>query len=140
MPEPRFRMKKIWRDTDFFEVNVSLTGTNCMVDMDLYLDNVQLEELRNGVYIFANQLSKNEFKWVTGAESDNNMPFLSMRFFLHDRRGIIGIEINVDNRLEVPNAMQSTFYILTEINQVDDFIRQLEKFIKDEILVLESIR
>ncbi|WP_404447931.1 hypothetical protein LG307_02995 [Sutcliffiella horikoshii] len=140
MPEPRFRMKKIWTDTDFFEVKLSLTGTNCTVDMDFYLDNAQLEELQNGVYIFADQLGKNEFTWVTGDKSDKTMPFLSMRFFLHDRRGMVGIEFNVDNRLEVPDAMRSTFYVLTEINQVDDFIRQLNKFIIEEISVLESIR
>lgn len=140
LPEPRFRMKKIWTDTDFFEVTLSLFGNNCTVELDLYLDNAQLEELQNGVYIFANQLGKNEFTWVTGDESDKTMPFLSMRFFLHDRRGVVGIEFDVDNRLEVPDAMQSTFFILTEMNQVDDFIRQLDKFVKEEISVLESIR
>ncbi|WP_247103327.1 hypothetical protein [Halalkalibacter sp. APA_J-10(15)] len=65
--------------------------------MEIYLDNGQLEDLKNGIESFATQLGKNEFTWITGHESENTTHFLSMRFFLHDKRGIVGIEFKVDN-------------------------------------------
>ncbi|MEA3319489.1 MAG: hypothetical protein U9Q88_05635 [Bacillota bacterium] len=139
MSEPRFKMKKIWSDVDFFEVNLSLSGNGCNVDMDLYLNNGDLEGLRNGIVNFGNQLGNSEFTWITGNGTENTSHFLTMRFFLHDKRGIVGIEFKVDNKLEPPYNMQSNFYILTEINQLDDFIRKLEKFISDEIHELESL-
>jgi hypothetical protein len=132
-------MKKIWSDVDFFEVNLSLSGNGCNVDMDLYLNNGDLEGLRNGIVNFGNQLGNSEFTWITGNGTENTSHFLTMRFFLHDKRGIVGIEFKVDNKLEPPYNMQSNFYILTEINQLDDFIRKLEKFISDEIHELESL-
>jgi hypothetical protein len=139
VPKPRFKMKKIWTDVDFFEVNLSLYGSDCNVDMDIYLDNGHLEDLKSGIENFANQLGKNEFTWVTGHETENTTHFLSMRFFLHEKRGIVGIELKVDNKLEPPYSMRSNFYFLTEINQVDDFARKLGNFIKDEITELESL-
>jgi hypothetical protein len=139
VPEPRFKMKKIWTDVDFFEVNLSLYGSDCNIDMDIYLDNGHLEDLKSGIENFANQLGKNEFIWITGHETENTTHFFSMRFFLHEKRGIVGIEFKVDNKLEPPYSMRSNFYILTEINQVDDLARKLGKFIKDEITDLESL-
>lgn len=62
-----------------------------------------------------------------------------MRFFLHDKRGIVGIEFKVDNRSEPPYSMRSNFYILTKINQIDDLSRKLGKFIGEEIFEVESL-
>ncbi|MDL4839486.1 hypothetical protein [Aquibacillus rhizosphaerae] len=140
LANPRFNMKKIWTDVDFFEVNLCLYGSGCNVDLDIYLDNGYLEDLENGLKNFTNQLGKNEFTWVSGHEYENTTHFLSMRFFLHEQRGIVGIEFIIDNKLEPPYSMHSNFYILTEINQVDDLARKLGKFIKDEIIELGSLK
>ncbi|MGM0834688.1 MAG: hypothetical protein ACQEV7_00930 [Bacillota bacterium] len=139
LSEPRFRMKKIWTDVDFFEVNLSLYGNGCNVNMNIYLDNGHLEELRNGIHNFANRLGNSEFTWVTGHETENTTHFLFMRFFLNDKRGIVGIEFKIDNKLEPPYNMRSNFYMLTEINQLDDFTKKLGKFIRDEIHEFESL-
>ncbi|NPC91940.1 hypothetical protein HOO54_06870 [Bacillus sp. WMMC1349] len=61
MAEPSFKMKKVSTDVDFFEVNISVYGIDCQVNMDIYLDNEHLEELRNGIENFTDQLGKNEF-------------------------------------------------------------------------------
>lgn len=58
VPKPRFRMEKIWTDVDFFEVNLCLYGNDCNVNIDIYLDNGQLEELKKGIEDFANQHGK----------------------------------------------------------------------------------
>ncbi|QFT87668.1 hypothetical protein FIU87_03300 [Bacillus sp. THAF10] len=139
MPEPRFKMKKIWTDVDFFEVNLSLSGTGCTVDMDFYIDNSHLEELRDGVRDFANTLGKSEFTWVTGSDTEDTTHFLSMRFYLNDKRGMVGIEFTADNKLDPPDRMKAHFYMMAEINQVDDFIWQLDRFIRGDIFDFESL-
>lgn len=139
MSDPRLRMKKIWTDVDFYEVNFCLQGNDCNIDMEIYLDNGHLEDLKKGLENFANQLGKNEFTWTTGHQTENTTHFLSMKFFLQDKRGIVGIEVKVDNKLTPPYSMTSNFYILTEINQVDDFTRKLGKFINEDIIELESL-
>lgn len=59
MSEPRFKMKKIWTDVDFFEVNLELIGNDCRVNIDIYLDNGHLEELQEGIINFADHLGRN---------------------------------------------------------------------------------
>jgi hypothetical protein len=139
VPEPRLRMKKIWTDVDFFEVNLCIYGNDCNVNIDIYLDNGQLEELKKGIENFANQFGKKDFTWSTGYETEKASHFLSMRFFLQEKRGIVGVEFKVDNKLNPPQYMRSNFYILTEINQIDDLTRKLGKFIREEIIELESL-
>ncbi|KPB06257.1 hypothetical protein AAV98_00125 [Bacillus sp. CHD6a] len=63
-----------------------------------------------------------------------------MRFFIHDKRGVVGIEFKIDNKLEPQYNMRTNFYILTEINQLDDLTRTLGEFIKEEIHELESFK
>lgn len=140
LSDAQFLMKKIWTDVDFFEVSLQLYSSNCNVELEIYLDNEQLEDLKKSIKCFLNHLGRNDFTWITGHESENTTHFLSMRFFLHDRRGIVGIELNVDNKLEPPYSMRSNFYILTEINQVDNLVRKLGKFIRNEITEFASLR
>lgn len=139
MSVPRFLIKKIWTDIDFFEVNLKLMGNDCTIDLDIYLDNASLDELREGIVNFAERLGTYEYTWITGHETENTTHFLSLRFFLAERRGIVGIEVKVDNKMDPPYNMRSNFYILTEINQIDDLVGQLERFIKEETLQIESI-
>ncbi|MEI5908570.1 hypothetical protein WAK64_16100 [Bacillus spongiae] len=89
MPIPKLKMKKIWLDVDFFEVNVELIGNDCKINLDIYLDNEYLDELREGIINFANQLGKHEFTWITGHETENTTHFLSLRFFLAESRGVL---------------------------------------------------
>ncbi|MGG0414377.1 hypothetical protein [Peribacillus simplex] len=139
MSEPRFKMKKIWTDVDFFEVNLELIGNDCRVNIDIYLDNGHLEELQQGIINFADHLGRNEFIWITGHEIENTTHFLSMRFFQLEKTGTVGIEVKLDNKMEQPYSMRSNFYLLTEINQIDDLARKLVRFIENETIEIESL-
>jgi hypothetical protein len=70
----------------FFEVNLSLYGSDCNVDMDIYLDNGHLEDLKSGIENFANQLGKNEFTWITGHETENTTHFLLTRSIEREKK------------------------------------------------------
>lgn len=139
MTHPKLIMKKVWCDVDFFEVNLKLISESCTIILDFYSDNSALNELREGLVLFGNQLGRRDFTWISGDKIENTTHFLSLRFFLQEKRGVVAIEVNVDNRLEPPESMIANFYLLTEINQLDDLVIQLECFIKEEIEKIEAI-
>lgn len=138
MPEPGIRLTKIWEDVDFYEVNIEFNSNNCNVNIDVYTTNEELEELRKGIVVFSH-LKTNEFIWKSGNDTENVTHFLSIRFFKHNNRGHIGLEIAADNKNKKPYYMRSNFFIITEINQLDDFVKKLKRLIDEEIIELESI-
>ncbi|TKV48323.1 hypothetical protein C1I58_06290 [Bacillus sp. PIC28] len=138
MSEPSIKIKRIWEDTDFFELNFDFQGFSCNANIDIYTTNEELEDLRQGIIKFSN-LKLNEFQWVSGEDIENITHFLSIRFFLHDKKGIVGVEVIADNKQSKPYWMRTNFFILTELNQIDDFVKNLERLIKEKIIELEGI-
>lgn len=107
-------------------------------NINIYTTNEDLEDLKKGIIKFST-FKLNEFQWVSGEDIDNVTHFLSMRFFLHDKRGIVGIEVVADNKQSKPYWMRSNLSILTELSQIDDFIKKIEQLISEDITELESI-
>lgn len=138
MPEPSIRITKIWEDTDFYEIKIEFKGFFCKAYIDIYTSNEDLEELRQGIINFSN-FTSNEFVWISGSDEENVTHFLSMRFFKHNNRGLVDIEIIVDNKMEKPYHMCSHFSIITELNQLDDFVKKLKNLTNEDIMELESI-
>ncbi|WP_265939343.1 hypothetical protein [Bacillus thuringiensis] len=138
MPEPSIKIKRIWEDTDFFELKFDFYGFSGTANINIYTTNEDLEDLKKGIIKFST-FKLNEFQWVSGEDIDNVTHFLSMRFFLHDKRGIVGIEVVADNKQSKPYWMRSNLSILTELSQIDDFIKKIEQLISEEITELESI-
>jgi hypothetical protein len=138
MPEPSIRLTKMWEDVDFYEVQMEFKGNGCNVFIDIYTTNEELEDLRKGIIDFSNSKT-NEFIWTSGDDTENITHFLSIRFFKHNNRGHIGLEIIADNKNEKPYYMRSNFFIITELNQLDDFEKKLKRLIVEEIIEFESI-
>ncbi len=138
MPGPSIRVKKIWEDVDFFEINLEFNGLSCIATIDIYTSNDELEDLRQGMKSFSN-FQQDEFTWISGMDNENTTHFLSIRFFAHNKTGIVGIEVVADNKEEKPYWMRSNFFILTELNQIDDFERKLENLINEDIDKFESL-
>ena len=138
MPEPSIRIKKIWEDVGFFEVRLEFKGISCTATLDIYTSNDDLTDLRKGLKRVLN-LQQTEFIWTSGIDNGNTTHFLSLRFFLHNKTGTVGIEIIADNKAEKPYWMRSNFFILTELGQIADFEKKIEQLIQDEIAEFESI-
>ncbi|TKI88569.1 hypothetical protein FC699_27760, partial [Bacillus wiedmannii] len=83
MPEPNIKIKKIWEDTDFFELNFDFTGFYSTANINIYTTNKELEDLKEGIIKFST-FKLHEFQWVSGEDIDNVTHFLFIRFFLHD--------------------------------------------------------
>jgi hypothetical protein len=140
MSVPRVKIDRIWLDyeDDFFELNLELSNGQCSVIIDIYTDNEELNTLKNGIIAFTN-FKQDEFIWISGEDVDNVTHFLSLRFFIYDKRGYVGIEVTADNKQSSPNSIRASFVIITVLSQIDDFIRQLESFINKKITEIEGI-
>ncbi|WP_197228013.1 hypothetical protein [Bacillus mycoides] len=53
MPEPNIKIKRIWEDTDFFELNFDFTGFYGTANINIYTTNEELEVLKEGLIKFS---------------------------------------------------------------------------------------
>ncbi|GAF63446.1 hypothetical protein BTS2_0337 [Bacillus sp. TS-2] len=133
--ESLFALKKTWEDERFFEANFNIVGQNSSIIMDSYLDESEISKLIDGVKDFIESFGKEEFIWTL--EFTEDTPLLSLRFFLQNKVGVIGIEVRADNKLEVPEKLQANFYLTTEFNRLDVFVSKLASFQKGSLLELK---
>ncbi|WYP25440.1 hypothetical protein NSQ54_14085 [Alkalihalobacillus sp. FSL W8-0930] len=138
MSNPSIRIKKIWEDETLIECHLEFLTTSSKVSLDVYTTNADLEELRQGIIHF-NPGAGAEWIWTSGENTDDATHYLSVRFFNHTNRGHIGLEIILDNKQDVPAFLYSHFYILTELNQLDDFAWKLKQLINEEVSEIEGL-
>lgn len=140
MLEPNIKLRKIWADynDDFFELNMTVKSPYCSAEINFYMDNEELKELESGLVSFSN-FEQKEFIWVMGSDIENVTHYVYLRFFFHDKRGHVGIEFTLDNKLSIPDHMRSHFFVTTELASLDDFIKDLHKLIEKETDILEGI-
>ncbi|UNP84461.1 hypothetical protein [Bacillus mycoides] len=53
MPVPNIKIKRIWEDTDFFELNFDSTGFYGTANINIYTTNEELEVLKEGLIKFS---------------------------------------------------------------------------------------
>lgn len=138
MPEPSLKIQRVWEDTDFFELNFDFQGFSATANINIYTTNEELEDLRKGVTEFSIFKIK-EFQWISGEDTEKVTHFLSINFFLYEKRGIVGVEVTADNKQAKPYWMRSNLSILTELSQIDDFLKKLGQLIEEEVMEFESI-
>ncbi|MEN0644321.1 hypothetical protein MKY91_14310 [Alkalicoccobacillus gibsonii] len=108
MISPSIRIKKIWEDETLLECCLEFLTTSSKVTLDIYTTKSDLQELRQGIIHFSPDIA-NGFRWTSGANTDDSTHYLSVRFFNHTNRGHVGLEIIVDNKLEIPETLRSHF-------------------------------
>jgi hypothetical protein len=138
LSNPSIRIKKIWEGETLLECCLEFLTTSSKVSLDIYTTKADLEELRQGIIHFSPDIA-NEFRWTSGANTDDSTHYLSVRFFNHSNRGHVALEIILDNKQEVPESLHSHFYILTELNQLDEFSRKLKQLINEEVSEIEGL-
>ncbi|MFY0137102.1 hypothetical protein P3K84_20675 [Bacillus cereus] len=84
-------------------MNIDFTAFYGTANINIYTTNEELEDLTAELIKFST-FKLHEFQWVSGI--DNVTHFLSMRFFLHDKRGIVGIEVVASNKQPNPYWMR----------------------------------
>ncbi|TVY08025.1 hypothetical protein [Paenibacillus cremeus] len=138
MPNTGVTIIKIWEDEHFFEINLEVRSCFCVSDIKFYTDNTELDELRRGLLLISS-LSENEYVWRSGKDKKNSTHYVHTRWYLYDKQGHVGIEFILDNKDSPPDKMRSHSCVITELNQLDDFINQLQQFIKGKSSVVKGL-
>ncbi|MED3855525.1 hypothetical protein P4607_29890 [Priestia megaterium] len=138
MSQNRIKLKKIWEDETLLELNMVVTSPHCYSNINFYTTIQDLVELKDNLILFSN-LKLEDYQWIQGEDTNNAAQYVQIRFFRFNNQGHIGVEFLLDNKLEIPDRMRLNFYLITELNQIDDFIYKLERLIKGTTDNLEGI-
>jgi len=138
MSQNRIKLKKIWEDETLLELNMVVTSLHCYSNINFYTTIQDLVELKDNLILFSN-LKLEDYQWIQGEDTNNAAQYVQIRFFRFNNQGHIGVGFLLDNKLEIPDRMRLNFYLITELNQIDDFIYKLERLIKGTTDNLEGI-
>ncbi|MGG0482385.1 hypothetical protein MT476_17370 [Bacillus sp. H8-1] len=138
MSEYKVKLKKTWEDENLLELNMVVTSAYCKVNTHFYTTIEDLKELKYNLILFSN-LKRKKYQWIQGEDNESAAHYVQVRFFHFNNQGHIGVEFVLDNKLDIPDRTRVNFYLVTELNQIDDFIYKLEGFIKGITDSLESI-
>ncbi|KML31409.1 hypothetical protein [Priestia aryabhattai] len=138
MSEYRVKLKKVWEDKTLLELNMVVTSPHCKVNIYFYTTIEDLKELKDNLTLFSN-LKRKEYQWIQGEDNESAAQYVQVRFFHFNNQGHIGVEFVLDNKLDIPDRTRVNFYLITELNQIDDFVYKLEELIKGITDNLESI-
>jgi len=138
MSEHRVKLKKVWEDESLLELNMIVTSPYCKVNIHFYTTIEDLKELKDNLTLFSN-LKRKEYQWIHGEDNESAAQYVQVRFFHFNNQGHIGVEFVLDNKLDIPDKIRVNFYLITELNQIDDFVYKLEELIKGITDNLESI-
>lgn len=94
--------------------------------------------MKDNLSLFSN-LKRKEYQWIQGEDNESATQYVQVRFFHFNNQGHIGVEFVLDNKLDIPDKTRVNFYLITELNQIDDFVYKLEGLIKGITDNLESI-
>jgi len=138
MSDYRVKLKKIWEDETLLELNMIVTSPHCKVNIHFHTTIEDLKELKDNLILFSN-LKRKEYQWIQGEDNERAAHYVQVRFFHFNNHGHIGVEFVLDNKLDIPDKTRVNFYLITELNQIDDFVYKLEGLIKGITDNLESI-
>lgn len=125
-------IQKIWEDLDFFELSINFSIENLSSTINIYTSNDDLEILKQGLTEFSNDFKSKGFRWVSGEDNQLSTHYLSLDFSRFDNRGNIKIEVLTDTK-ESPHNIRINFYIITDLNQIDDFINKIGNLQENKI-------
>ena len=83
---------KIYEDEYFFEIECKAYSDKVSVNMNAYVDNNSIDNLKDKIYQFIN-LKTEEFVWETSKYGNDTTPNFMMIIFYQDSVGHIRIEV-----------------------------------------------
>ena len=115
---------KIYEDEYFFEIECKAYSDKVIVNMNTYVDNNSIDDLKDKIQQFINLKTK-EFVWETSKNGNDTAPNFMMKIFYLDSVGHIRIEVycEIDDG-ETLDKHNCCFYIDgIESGQLEQFAR-----------------
>lgn len=131
-------IERIWEDVDFYEIAISVKGTDINVKMLAYIKNEMIMELSKAM----NDVGCGKFEeynWECGKDIENVTYYAAMRVYRFNKVGKMAIDFILDNKLKKPFWMRTEFSIFTEANSLLDFSSKINSFVENNLKMIEGI-
>lgn len=128
--------KKIWQDTEFFEVELFAQSSFAMAKTNSYTDSNKINQLSSKLLSFT---SNDKYLWENGVKGNEYAPFVSL-YFESDCCGHVNIEIYAEiNDGGTYDKHNCCFFINSELGLLYKFGKNLKLLISDDIGVKISL-
>lgn len=132
------KIERIWEDVDFYEIAISVKGTDVNVKMTTYINDEMIMELSKAMNdIGCGNLE--EYNWECGKDIENVSSYAAMRIYRFNKVGKMAIDFILDNKRKKPHWKRLQFSIFTEANSLIDFSKKIEAFIEENLKMIEGI-
>lgn len=132
------KFERIWEDVDFYEIVISVKGTDINVRMPTYINDGMIIELSKAMNdVGCGKLD--EYTWECGKDIENVTSYALMRVYRLNKVGKIAIDFILDNKLKKPYWKRIQFSIFTEANSLIDFAKKIDAFTKENLKMIEGI-
>lgn len=113
---------RIWEDDYFFEANIQFITNTITVSCDLYLNDLMVDELSDGI----NDIvvgSKKTYAWNVGIADSVDSPRLTMEFAEQDKHGRVVLRADLKNE----EGVTATFGMNTELGLLHSFANRIRR-------------
>lgn len=124
-------IKKIWADSDFYEVEIKFKTEFMQCKKISYLVNSDIENLIRGIVDYINE--NTDFIWEIGENNSSRSPQIIIKSMGVNINGYVTLEIFCNVFTEVNNKYGCFFPLETEIGSLQRFAKELSKLNVDEI-------
>ena len=132
----QFEMIRIWEDDFAIEVMMTLKGKWCEVTVNEYVTASDIKAFISSLRAFNERNGESSERWIL----DLPLVRVSLTFALANVRGIVQVNVAVEQSKGDGGDMSATFSFETTMGQMDDLQRQLLAFLTRETNFVESLR
>ncbi|MCT4785157.1 hypothetical protein ACFQO8_11030 [Exiguobacterium aestuarii] len=132
----QFKMKRIWEDDFATEVMMTLTGKWCEVTVNEYVTASDINAFISSIQAFNARNGESSERWIL----DLPLVRVSLTFALANVRGIVQVNVVVEQSKGDGGDMKAALSFETTMGQLDDLSVQLKRFINRQIDHVASLR
>lgn len=136
MTEDNIIIKRIWHDTDFYEIEFKVKSSHVSCELNTYVVDTEVNELSRKILDYIN--NDLEFYWEIGEDDSESCPKIIIRSFMKDAQGhvVLNMECYISSDYgEDQYKWECKIPIKTEIGLLYNFTKELVRLNKEDIRV-----
>ena len=118
-------IKRVWEDSDFFEIEVMATSELIQARVKSYTTSESIKELSSRLANFP-KTHDDKYLWENGTRGDASTPYVSLEFWCENKRGCVIIEVYMELTDGASfDKHNCCFFVKTEVGLLNKFGKSL---------------
>lgn len=134
MTEDNITIKRIWHDTDFYEIQFKVKSSQISCELNTYIVDEEINDLSGKILNYIND--DVEFYWEIGEADSESCPQIIVQSFLKDASGhvVLNVECHISSDCENGQyEYECKLPIKTEIGLLYNFSKKLIRLNEEDI-------